>query len=50
MAAAPPPHKCPAKGAPTWMVTFGDMMALLLTLFVLLGTSNNKIVEHFTCL
>ena len=30
--------KCPPckKGAPMWMVTFGDMMALLLTFFVLL--------------
>ena len=30
--------KCPPckKGAPLWMVTFGDMMALLLTFFVLL--------------
>ncbi|MBF0454400.1 MAG: flagellar motor protein MotB [Magnetococcales bacterium] len=30
--------KCPPckKGAPGWMVTFGDMMALLLTFFVLL--------------
>ncbi len=30
--------KCPKckKGAPGWMVTFGDMMALLLTFFVLL--------------
>ncbi|MGN7611571.1 flagellar motor protein MotB [Magnetococcales bacterium HHB-1] len=30
--------KCPEckKGAPRWMVTFGDMMALLLTFFVLL--------------
>lgn len=31
-------NKCPPckKGAPGWMVTFGDMMALLLTFFVLL--------------
>ena len=34
-AACPPPVKC-KKGAPGWMVTFGDMMALLLTFFVLL--------------
>lgn len=31
----PPAPKC-KKGAPGWMVTFGDMMALLLTFFVLL--------------
>lgn len=34
-AECPPPKKC-KKGAPGWMVTFGDMMALLLTFFVLL--------------
>ena len=31
-----PPCKPCKKGAPGWMVTFGDMMALLLTFFVLL--------------
>ncbi len=34
MAAKCPPRR--KKGAPGWMVTFGDMMALLLTFFVLL--------------
>jgi len=28
--------KCPPKGAPAWMVTFADLMTLLLTFFVLL--------------
>ncbi|MCW8859273.1 MAG: flagellar motor protein MotB [Deltaproteobacteria bacterium] len=29
-------HKCPPKGAPMWMVTFSDMVTLLLTFFVLM--------------
>jgi len=31
-------HKCPEckKGAPAWMVTYGDLMSLLLTFFVLI--------------
>jgi len=28
--------KCPLKGAPEWMVTFGDMMSLLLCFFVII--------------
>ena len=28
--------KCPPEGAPTWIITFGDMMSLLLTFFILL--------------
>jgi len=28
--------KCPPKGAPEWMVTFGDMMSLLLCFFVII--------------
>jgi chemotaxis protein MotB len=28
--------KCPPEGAPEWVVTFGDMMALLLTFFILI--------------
>ena len=28
--------KCPPEGAPQWVMTFGDMMSLLLTFFVLL--------------
>ena len=35
MGAKYPPRKC-KRGAPAWLVTFGDMMALLLTFFVLL--------------
>ena len=29
-------EECPPKGAPGWMVTFGDLMSLLLTFFILL--------------
>ncbi|MEE8169140.1 MAG: flagellar motor protein MotB, partial [Phycisphaerae bacterium] len=29
-------HKCPPAGAPLWVLTYGDMMSLLLTFFVLL--------------
>lgn len=28
--------KCPPEGAPEWVVTYGDMMSLLLTFFILL--------------
>ena len=28
--------KCPPEGAPAWVVTYGDMMSLLLTFFILL--------------
>ena len=28
--------KCPPEGAPEWLLTFGDMMSLLLTFFILL--------------
>jgi len=28
--------KCPPEGAPAWVMTFGDMMSLLLTFFILL--------------
>ncbi len=30
------PKKCPPAGAPEWMVTYGDMMGLLLTFFIML--------------
>lgn len=30
-------HKCPPAGAPEWVVTYGDMMSLLLTFFILLA-------------
>lgn len=29
-------HKCPPTGAPDWVVTYGDLMGLLLTFFILL--------------
>jgi len=29
-------HKCPPAGAPDWVMTFGDLMSLLLTFFILL--------------
>lgn len=29
-------HKCPPAGAPDWVVTYGDLMGLLLTFFLLL--------------
>ena len=34
----PPPEEAPPceEGAPGWVVTFGDMMSLLLTFFILL--------------
>ena len=28
--------KCPPEGAPEWVVTYGDMMSLLLTFFIML--------------
>jgi len=48
----PPPKKATAKsaGAPTWMVTFGDLMALLLTLFVLLFTYSTLDVVKYKAL
>ncbi|MBT4965410.1 MAG: flagellar motor protein MotB, partial [Alphaproteobacteria bacterium] len=36
-----------AAGAPTWMVTFADMMALLLCLFVLLLSFSEMDVAKF---
>ena len=38
--------KCPA-GAPVWMVTFADLMSLLLTLFVLMLTFAKMDVEKY---
>lgn len=38
--------KAPA-GAPTWMVTFADLMSLLLTFFVLLLSFSNMEVQEF---
>jgi len=35
------------EGAPTWMVTFGDMMALLLTFFILLFSMSEIEVKKF---
>ena len=31
--------KCPPEGAPAWMLTYGDMVTLLLTFFVMLYTT-----------
>jgi len=38
---------CPPPGAPAWMATFGDMMSLLLTFFVLLLSFANMDVQKF---
>lgn len=49
-AAAPPktkPELPPEEGAPTWMVTFGDMMALLLCFFILLFSMSEIEVDKF---
>jgi len=35
------------EGAPTWMVTFGDMMSLLLTFFILLYSMSELRVDRF---
>ncbi|MDJ0835973.1 MAG: flagellar motor protein MotB [Acidobacteriota bacterium] len=45
---APPPEECKCeKGAPKWVVTFGDMMSLLLTFFVLLlSFSTTDIIKY----
>lgn len=40
-------HKCPPAGAPMWMVTFSDMVTLLLTFFVLLLSMANMDVVKF---
>lgn len=34
-------HKCPPAGAPAWVLTYGDMMSLLLCFFVLLAAMAN---------
>lgn len=34
-------HRCPPAGAPMWIVTYGDMMTLLLCFFVLLAALAN---------
>jgi chemotaxis protein MotB len=41
------PQKQEKKGAPAWMVTFGDMMTLLLCFFVLLLSFSNMESERF---
>ncbi len=42
------PEPEPAEeGAPAWMMTFGDMMSLLLTFFILLFSMSNVEVEKF---
>jgi chemotaxis protein MotB len=43
---APPEEECPA-GAPLWMVTFGDMMSLLVCFFVILiSFSNMDVIKY----
>lgn len=42
MAPAPEP---PKKGAPAWMVSFGDMMTLILTFFILLVSLSKELSE-----
>lgn len=42
----PPPDE-PKKGAPEWVVTFGDMMSLLLCFFVLLLSFSTMETERF---
>lgn len=34
-------HRCPPPGAPMWVLTYGDMMSLLLTFFILLAAMAN---------
>ena len=50
----PKKHKCPPTGAPEWMMTYGDMMTLLLCFFVLIVSFSEikteerwqSVVEH----
>jgi len=48
----PPRRKAAAKsgGAPTWMVTFGDLMSLLFSLFVLLFTYSTVDAQKYKAL
>ena len=39
MAVPPKKKKCPPEGAPEWMTTYGDMVTLLLTFFVMMYTT-----------
>lgn len=44
----PPPEECECEeGAPAWVVTFGDLMSLLLTFFVLLLSFSRMDDERF---
>ncbi len=44
----PPPEECECEeGAPAWVVTFGDLMSLLLTFFVLLLSFSRMDSERF---
>ena len=48
MAAGVKKCKCPPEGAPEWVMTFGDMMSLLLTFFImLLSLSEIKKEDEF---
>lgn len=44
-------HKCPPAGAPEWVLTYGDMMSLLLVFFILLvAMSEIKKEDQFTAI
>ena len=47
MSEAEQDHKCEDPGAPAWMATFGDLMSLLLTFFVLLMSFASMDVRRF---
>ena len=49
MAVKTPPDE-PRAGAPDWMVTFADLMSLLLTFFVLLLSFSSMEVSKFNTL
>ncbi len=42
-----PPSESPPEGAPEWMVTFSDMMSLLLTFFIMLVSMSNTDVMKY---
>lgn len=44
---SPPPSPVEEEGAPTWVVTFGDMMSLLLTFFILMYSMSELREDRF---